>query len=294
MTGPLLVLGGNGMLGHKVAQVAAPHLEVYATVRHQQPGLPAVLGLEADHVLLHADVIAGLDTLLDQVRPGVIVNCTGVLPSAGGTLDPQGAIGVNALAPHRIAAAARARGMRLIHVSTDAVFDGKRGDYTEDDVPDATDLYGRSKALGEVDDESSLTIRTSLVGRQLRGSRGLLEWFLSHRRQTVQGYRAMRFSGLSTLALGRTIVNLITHHPALAGRFHVGGDAISKYDLLQLMNETFNAGVTIVPTDGPGIDRSLDSRRFAAVVGSAPSWQRMLEDLAQDQTPYDEWRQRAP
>ncbi len=294
MTAPLLVLGGNGMLGHKVTQVAARHLEVYATVRDTRPGLAPLLGLDADHLLVHADVTVGIDALLDRVRPGAIVNCVGVLPAVTGTLDPEEAMGVNGLAPHRIATAARLRGMRLIHVSTDAVFDGTRGDYTEDDAPDATDVYGRSKALGEVNDDCHLTIRTSLVGRQLQGSRGLLEWFLSQRGQTVQGYRAMRFSGLSTLALGRTIVKLITEHPTLTGRFHVGGDAISKHDLLHLMNETFSAGITIVPSDGLRIDRSLDSKRFAAVGVAAPSWQRMLEELAQDDTPYDEWRQRAP
>ena len=182
--------------------------------------------------------------------------------------------------------------MRFIHVSTDCVFDGKRGHYTEDDFPDATDLYGRSKALGEVDDEVNLTIRTSLVGRQLRGARGLLEWFLSHRGGVVQGYRAMRFSGLSTLALSRAIVNVITHHRSLAGRIHVGGDAISKYDLLHMINDSFKAGVSIVPIDGPEIDRSLDSRRFESLAGPAASWQRMLEEAADDPTPYDEWRQR--
>jgi dTDP-4-dehydrorhamnose reductase len=296
VTGRLLVLGGNGMLGHKVAQTAVAHLgadAVYATVRVQQPGLAALIGITPDQ-LLYADVTAGLDSLLDQVRPGVIVNCTGVLPTASGMVDPANAIAVNALAPHRMAASAQTRGMRLIHVSTDAVFSGTRGHYTEDDAPDATDLYGRSKALGEVADQGQLSIRTSLVGRQLRGSRGLLEWFLSQRGQSVQGYRKTRFSGLSTPALSRIIVELITNHPALSGRLHVGGDAISKYDLLHLMNETFNAGITIVPADGPGIDRSLDSGRFAAVAGAAPSWADMLDELAKDETPYDEWRQRAP
>jgi dTDP-4-dehydrorhamnose reductase len=237
-------------------------------------------------------VTVGIDALVDRVRPAVIVNCTGALKPVDGTLDPAEANSVNALAPHQMAAAARARGMRLIHVSTDCVFDGKRGNYAEGDAPDAADLYGRSKALGEVDDGVSLTIRTSMVGRQLRGSRGLLEWLLSHRGGTVQGYRAMRFSGLSTLALARTIVNVITNHPALSGRIHVGGDAISKYDLLHIMNDTFKAGVTIVPVEGPPIDRSLDSRRFAALAGTAPSWHHMLDEAAGDPTPYDQWRQR--
>ncbi len=292
MIGPLLVLGGGGMLGHKLVQVAATEVEVYATVRDQQPGMAALLGLRDGHLLLHPDITAGVDPLLDRVRPSVIVNCIGALKPVSGSLDPCEAIAVNALLPHRLAAAARRRGMRLIHVSTDCVFDGKRGQYNEDDAPDATDLYGRSKALGEVDDEVHLTIRTSMVGRQLRGSRGLLEWFLSHRGGVVPGYRSMRFSGLSTLALSRTIMNVITSHPTLAGRIHVGGDAISKYDLLQIMNDTFKAGVTVSPVDEPRIDRSLDSRRFTAVAGPAPSWRQMLEEAAADPTPYDDWRPR--
>ncbi|MEO6221810.1 MAG: SDR family oxidoreductase [Vicinamibacterales bacterium] len=292
MIGPLLVLGGNGMLGHKLVQVASKDLEVYGTVRDRHAGLAAVLGVAADHLLLHPDVTVGIDDLLDRVRPTVIVNCTGALKPASGSLEPCEAISVNALVPHRIAAAARVRGMRYIHLSTDCVFEGRRGQYAEDDAPDATDLYGRSKALGEVEDEVTLTIRTSMVGRQLRGSRGLLEWFLSRRGEIVQGYRAMRFSGLSTLTLSRTIVNVIEKHPTLAGRIHMGGDAISKYDLLHIMNDTFKAGITIVPVDGPQIDRSLNSHRFTAIAGPAPSWQQMLEETAGDPTPYEEWRQR--
>jgi dTDP-4-dehydrorhamnose reductase len=292
MIGPLLVLGGHGMLGHKLAQTAAQHLDVYATVRTPRLRLAALLGLREDRIVVHADVTSGVDALLDHVRPSVIVNCVGALKPVTGVLDPTEAIAVNALAPQRIAAAARARGMRFIHVSTDCVFDGRRGNYAENDLPDATDLYGRSKALGEPDDEASLTIRTSIVGRQLSGSRGLLEWFLSHRGGQVEGYRAMRFSGLSTLALSRAIVAVITTHPDLTGRIHIGGDVVSKYDLLHIINDAFKAGVTIVAADGPSIDRSLDSRRFRAIAGPAPSWQQMAEEAAGDSTPYDDWRQR--
>ena len=240
----------------------------------------------------NVDITAPFDALFEQVRPGVVVNCVGALKPVAGALDPCEAIAVNALAPHRLAAAAGACGARLIHVSTDCVFDGLHGHYAEDDPPTATDLYGRSKALGEVTDGGHLTLRTSMVGRQLSGARGLLEWFLAHRGGTVQGYRAMVFSGLTTLALSRTIVAVITRQPALSGLVHVGGEPISKYDLLGLVNDVFEAGVTIEPVDGPRIDRSLDSRRFAALAGAAPSWRRMLDEAAADETPYDRWRQR--
>jgi dTDP-4-dehydrorhamnose reductase len=292
MNRSVLVLGGNGMLGHKLVQVASRQLEVYATVRERPLGLAALLGIGDDHLIRHADVTGPIEPLLERVRPAVMVNCTGVLKPTTGPLDPCEAIGVNALAPHRLAAAARASGVRLIHLSTDCVFDGTRGLYADDDTPNATDLYGRSKTLGEVDDGVSLTIRTSMIGRQLAGSRGLLEWFLSQRGGRVPGYRSMRFSGLSTLALSRAIVSVILAHPTLSGRIHVGGEAISKYDLLRLMNDTFNVGVTVTPVDEPRLDRSLDSRRFSALAGAAPSWPQMLDEAYADRTPYDEWRTR--
>ena len=292
MTRPVLVLGAHGMLGHKVVQVAAPVLDVYATVRRAEPGLASLLGLPDDHLLPDIDLTAPLDALFARLRPGVVVNCVGALKPVGGRLDPVVAVAVNALAPHRLASAASACGAKLIHVSTDCVFAGRRGHYHEDDVPDATDLYGRSKALGEVTDDGHLTIRTSIVGRQLRGARGLLEWFLAHRGGTVPGYRAMLFSGVTTLALGRAIVAVIADHPTLSGLVHVGGEAISKYDLLHLVNDSFQAGVTIEPADGPPLDRSLDSSRFSALAGAAPPWRAMLAEAAADETPYDTWRQR--
>lgn len=291
-TGPVLVLGAHGMLGHKVVQVAAATLDVYATVRDPEPGLAALLGIPDDHLVPNVDVTGPLDALFERCRPGVVVNCAGVLKPVSGPLDPCDAIAVNSLAPHRLAAAASARGARLIHVSTDCTFDGRRGHYREDDPPDATDLYGRSKALGEVTTDGHLTIRTSIIGRQLRGSRGLLEWFLAQRGLVVSGYRAMVFSGVTTQVLSRAIVALITDHPAVSGLVHVGGEAISKYDLLHLVNDSFQAGVTIEPAAGPHIDRSLDASRFAALVGAPPAWRQMLAEAASDPTPYDAWRQR--
>ncbi len=293
-SGPVLVLGASGMLGHRFVQVAARTLDVRAAVRQPWPRLAEVLGVEAAAVMPHVDVTQDLGALLDAVRPAVVVNCAGALKPVSGTLDPAEAIAINALAPHRLASAAAARGIRLIHISTDCVFDGARGHYSEDDVPDATDLYGRSKALGEVTTGTALTIRTSIVGRQLQGARGLLEWFLAQRGRTVQGYHAMRFSGLTTTALSEAIVDVITRHPALAGCLHIVGPAISKYDLLQIMNDTFRADVTIVGIDGPTIDRTLDGRRFAALNGPAPSWRAMLSQAALDSARYDGWRQRVP
>jgi dTDP-4-dehydrorhamnose reductase len=181
-----------------------------------------------------------------------------------------------------------------VQVSTDCVFDGARGRYTEDDHPNATDLYGRTKALGEVGGPRTVTVRTSMIGRQLAGDRGLVEWFLSHRGGAVDGFAEAWFSGLSTAALARTLLDLVTTHAALTGVYHVAADPINKYDLLGRLNVAFAAGIDIRKCETPRLDRTLDGRRFRQATGFAsPSWDAMIAELAGDTTPYDQWRNRA-
>jgi dTDP-4-dehydrorhamnose reductase len=198
---------------------------------------------------------------------------------------------INALFPHRLADLCGSIGTRLIHVSTDCVFSGATGGYRESDVPDAGDLYGRSKQLGEVIRPGCLTLRTSIIGREITKSVGLLEWFMQRRQGAAQGYRRAVFSGLTTLALARVLLDVVSDHGELAGLYHVASEPICKLDLLQALNEALGLAVDIHPVDEPVIDRSLDASRFAAATGIAvPSWHRMIADLAEDPTPYDELR----
>jgi dTDP-4-dehydrorhamnose reductase len=178
----------------------------------------------------------------------------------------------------------------MIHISTDCVFAGTRGHYSEDDLADASDLYGRSKLLGEVT-ETALTIRTSIAGRELRTSNGLVEWFLSNRGGSVRGFTSAIFSGVTTAMLARILAAVLEQHSDMHGLYHVAGAPISKYDLLMMLNAAMGAGVMIEADDSFVIDRSLDATRFQAATGlQPPEWPEMIAALAAEAPRYERWR----
>jgi dTDP-4-dehydrorhamnose reductase len=218
---------------------------------------------------------------LDLARPDAIVNCIGLVKQHARATDPEANLTINARFPHRLARLAAARGARLVHLSTDCVFSGRTGGYREDDDLDAPDLYGRTKALGEVSGDGVLTLRTSMVGRELRGAHGLVEWFLAQRGTRVRGYTRAFFSGMTTRVLSEAIVDVVAKWPELSGIYHVAADRISKHDLLQLLNEAFGTKTTIEPDASVTIDRSLCGDRFREATGwGAPSWSAMVAALA--------------
>ena len=292
----VLILGGTGMLGHKLFQTFRERFDTFVTLRAGGPpwhGYPfdpdpgrGIGGIEATDFETVVAAIA-------QARPDVVVNCIGIVKQRAAAADVDASMRVNAQFPPLLARLCRDRGCRLIHLSTDCVFSGLRGGYSEDDEPDPVDLYGRSKLLGEVAGEGCLTLRTSMIGRELAGHAGLLEWFISQRGGRVQGFRNAVFSGLTTVALARVIAALVSDPGGLQGLFHVAATAISKLELLERVNRALGLGIAIEPVDEPRLDRSLDGSRFAAATGIVvPSWDRMIADLTTDPTPYDEWRRR--
>lgn len=288
----VLVVGGSGMLGHKVCETLRDRFETWATVRSRSALPPSLLDKGAVLADVRADAFDSVVGAVEACRPAVIVNCVGVVKQLKAASDPIPSIAINALFPHRLAALAHAAGARLIHISTDCVFAGTRGRYTEADVADATDLYGRTKWLGEVTGPGCLTLRTSIIGRELSGATGLTEWFLSNRGRSVKGYTQARFSGLTTIALSAVIAEVISRHRDLEGLYHVASDPISKYDLLHRLNAAFGAGAAIEPSDDVRIDRSLDGSRFRAATGlSIPGWDAMIAGMVADPAPYEEWRQ---
>jgi dTDP-4-dehydrorhamnose reductase len=289
----LLVLGAGGMLGHKLWDTAARSGEAWATIRSRPRG---PRGDFFDHPL----VLQGVDVtrlhtmqhILDRVKPTAVVNCVGVVKQIDAGKDPITSIGVNALLPHQLARICGDRDIRLVHISTDCVFAGTKGGYRENDVADAGDLYGRTKLLGEIAGPGCLTLRTSMIGRELGSASGLVEWFLARRGGQADGYRRAVFSGFTTLELSRIILDVINRHPDLTGLYHVSAAPIDKLDLLTLLNDAFHTEVAIAPRDEPVIDRSLDSTRFREATGyRPPAWKDMVQELASDPTPYDRWRE---
>ncbi|MGH8659651.1 MAG: dTDP-4-dehydrorhamnose reductase family protein [Gammaproteobacteria bacterium] len=285
----VLVLGATGMLGHKLVQKLSDRFDVCGTVRGDATEYRKYPAL-ADAVLVPGVVAEDVDSLaraLDTVRPDVAINCIGIVKQLKEAQDPVAAISINALLPHQLAQLCGERGVRLIHFSTDCVFSGREGNYREEDFADANDLYGRTKLLGEVTASGCLTLRTSILGRELDWGLSLIEWFLSQRGGHVKGFARALYSGMTTNAMADLVGNLISNFPDLSGLWHVSSDPISKYDLLKTINHSYDLGVTVERDEEFFCDRRLDSSRFRARIGFCPkSWDHMITDLHDDPTPY--------
>jgi dTDP-4-dehydrorhamnose reductase len=214
-----------------------------------------------------------------RVRPELVVNCVGLVKQLADANDPLQAVPLNTLLPHRLAALCGATGARLVHISTDCVFSGKQGGYRESDFPDAYDLYGRSKLLGEVDYPHAVTLRTSIIGHELAGARSLVGWFLAQEGQ-VKGYTRAIFSGLPTVELAHVVRDVVVPHPELSGLYHVAAEPINKYDLLKLVAEAYGKTITIEPSEDLVIDRSLNADRFRAATGyQPPAWPTLIQRM---------------
>ena len=291
----VLILGGDGMLGHKAFQLLSQHLDVTATMRLPD-GPWRRIPLYDDQTRIITGVNAldfdSVTRALAETRPDVVLNCIGIVKQLRDAHDHVLSITINALFPHRLANLCAAAGARLIHISTDCVFSGRRGRYTEDDVTDAEDLYGRTKLLGEVDRVGALTLRTSIIGRELGKATGLLEWFLGNRGGSVAGYRNHIYTGFTTAALAGIIETVITDHPGLSGLYQVASVPIDKCTLLERIRDHMNLNIAITPSEPAPIDRSMLADRFVKETGmSLPGWDTMIAELAADPTPYDTWRQ---
>lgn len=289
----VLILGGGGMLGHKLWQVCRDRFETWVTVRSNYNEYARYELFELKRMLGGVEAL-NFDTVVQAfavVHPDVVINCIGIIKQLPMAQDPIVGLTVNALFPHRLVNLCQVGGTRLVHISSDCVFSGRKGSYTEADVPDAEDLYGRAKLLGEVGGAQSLTVRTSIIGRELQTTSGLVEWFLSQRGGKVRGYTHAIYSGFTTLALARVIADVIERHSDLVGVYQVSSKPITKYDLLCLLRDAFAVPVEIEPYPAVQIDRSLDSRRFRAATGFVPPpWVEMAGEMASDPTPYEKWR----
>ena len=278
----VLVLGASGMLGNAMVRVLGkqPEWQVFGTLR-SDGGRRYFTSTENDRLISGVDVeqIDSLVKVFSQVRPDVVVNCIGLVKQLADAKDPLLALPINAMLPHRLERLCELAGARLVHMSTDCVFSGQRGRYAETDLPDAIDLYGRSKLLGEVSGNRSITLRTSIIGHELQSQHALINWFLAQEGRCF-GHRKAIFSGFPTVVLAEIIRDVIIPRDDLAGVFHVAAEPISKYDLLKLVADTYGKEIEIIPDDSVVIDRSLDSSRFNKITGFVPpSWPAMIAKM---------------
>jgi len=280
----VLILGASGMLGNAVLRLffQSPGYEAFGSVR----------SIRSLHLLpnnLHPNVITGVDvenydsltSLFASVQPDVVINCIGLVKQLVAADDPLAAITINAILPHRLAKLCKVAGTRLVHMSTDCVFLGTKGMYTEVDVPDAKDIYGRSKYLGEVDYPNAITLRTSIIGHELDGAHSLLGWFLAQQ-GGVKGFKHAVFSGLPAVEIARIIRDYVIPHSELHGIYHVSAEPINKEDLLRLVALEYGKIIEIIPDDKLTIDRSLDSSRFRKLTGyMPPTWAELVHTMYQ-------------
>ena len=242
------------------------------------PLLPQAL---QDRVICGVDV-DNMDSLLQlfaRVKPDVVINCIGLVKQLVAADDPLVAIPINSLLPHRLLRLCKVAGARLVHVSADCVFAGTKGMYREDDFADSKDLYGRSKFLGEVDDLQAVTLRTSIIGPELRSAHGLVSWFISQR-ECVKGFTRAIFSGLPTVELACVMRDFVIPRPDLHGVYHVSAAPINKHELLLLIAGAYSMEIDVVPDDALVIDRSLDSTRFRRITGyDPPDWPQLVRAM---------------
>ncbi len=278
----VLILGGDGMLGHQLLKTLATRHEVRVTLR-QALSRYSAFGLFTPANSFDEVVATDTDKLMSVLaafRPQYIINCIGIVKQRSAAKDAIPSLEINSLLPHRLARLAEVAGAKLIHFSTDCVFSGSKGNYTEDDFADAYDLYGRTKLLGEVTQPHCLTLRTSIMGRELGRNASLIEWFLSQR-GTVKGFSRAIYTGFTTIEMARIVDMLMTQHPQAHGMWHVSSAAIDKYALLLLVKKYFQLSTQIVQDDAFNCDRSLDSTRFQKQFSyRPPSWEQMISELA--------------
>lgn len=278
----LLILGADGMLGHQLALSLAPRHAIVGTVRGPRAdyaGCAAMLPAQL-HDRIDAADFASVLGVLDSVRPDAVVNAIGIVKQRSESKHAIPSIEINALLPHRLAIACRERGARLLHLSTDCVFSGRKGHYAEDDPADAEDLYGRSKLLGEVGDPGSLTLRTSIIGLELARRKSLIEWFLAQR-GTIRGYRQAIYTGFTTLEMARIVEHALLAQPERSGVYQASSEPIDKYTLLVKLRDRLGRDLAIEPDDEFRCDRSLTSDRFRRDFDySPPTWDEMIDELA--------------
>jgi dTDP-4-dehydrorhamnose reductase len=289
----ILILGGSGMLGHRLWINLSKNHEVWVTVRGTGNEIPDFTGFPSRKYIRPLVDALNFDQItraVASIQPDLVINCIGLIKQMGHIArDPLFSISLNAMLPHRISMICRVAKIRMIHISTDCVFSGNKGNYTENDPSDADDLYGRTKFLGEVAyTPHTITLRTSIIGREIKNRLGLIEWFLAQN-GSIHGYQRANYTGFTTDELSSIIENQVIPNHSLTGVYHVSSNPISKFALLELTKQAFHKDIEILPDVDFFCDRSLDSTRFRQATGYLPpTWESMIEEMARNSPFYEQ------
>ncbi len=289
----ILIIGGSGMLGHKLVQIFKEKFDVWTTIKSDFNKYKKFGILDKKKTIenLNVEDLKSVEKVINKIRPDVIINAVGIIKQIQTSQDVVKTLTINSIFPHNLAIIAEKNQARLINISTDCVFNGKKGNYEETDLSDAVDLYGKSKNLGEVEGKNCLTLRTSIIGRELKTSHSLVEWFLSNQGKKVKGFINAVYSGFPTIVFADILADLLVNHKNLDGIYHLSSQPINKFELLKLIKSAYKADIEIEPFAEFKIDRSLDSTKLRRKIGFEPiSWKKMIEVMANDPTPYKDWK----
>ena len=279
----ILILGGDGMIGHKMVQVlGAQNHEIVISVREKRD-LSLKSFSSKSKVFFNDFLKENVFTFLDRVNPDVIINAIGITIRRGVNYHVSNAIYINAYFPHQLANWAGIHNKRLIHFSTDCVFSGSEGSYSEDATPNASDYYGKTKGLGEVLCKNALTLRSSMIGPELFNKTELFEWVINNKEKEINGFSRVMYSGVTTVYMARLVVDLIENHKDLNGIYNIASNPISKFELLNLINDNFDLGLVINKDQNIVSNKTLDASKIENELGiKSPSWNELIIDLKKD------------
>lgn len=280
----ILVLGAGGMIGHKMYQVLSmEYPETYACFKRGFDEYKELGLFNQSYVIDDIDVyeFGKLEKMLNQLRPNVILNCVGITLRKKEIQNLEYCLEVNSLMPHRLKCWSAQNNAYLVHFSTDCVFDGAIGEYTENSPPSAKDNYGKTKYLGEVLGPRCLTLRGSMIGRELYGKTELLEWALAQRGKTIKGYANALYSGVTTSIMAELVTRILKLPSRLEGVYQVSSEPISKLDLLRKINHVFDLKMQIDEDCSYVSKKDLNSSKIRREIGFVcPSWDEMINQLA--------------
>jgi dTDP-4-dehydrorhamnose reductase len=279
----ILIIGGDGMLGHTLYQYLKTKHSVKVTLRQPYENYKKYQIFEKENVFCNIDIqqLQPLAEVLAAFKPEAVINCVGLIKQRPDKENIALNLEVNALFPHQLSLLCQKIAARLIHMSTDCVFDGKQGNYCETDLCNAEDTYGKTKFLGELHEPHTITLRTSIIGYELKNKQSLLEWVLSQKNGTIQGYTNALYSGFTTHEMARIIERVLLHYPKHHGLYHVASNCINKHELLSLINQYFELNINVLKNNEFTCFRNLNGQFFNQDFSYVPpSWETMISELA--------------
>jgi dTDP-4-dehydrorhamnose reductase len=278
----ILILGSTGLLGSTLLKYLSKknNYKCYGAIRKKSDAIKLKNIKDIKLYKIDYKKRCSITKVFNQINPNIIINCIGITKQLVHKNKISEIIRVNSFLPHFLSQLVNLqKKIRLIHFSTDCVFSGIKGNYKETDLPDAQDIYGRSKLLGEISCSNTLTLRTSIIGHELQTKYSLLNWFLDQKK-FVEGYKNAFFSGLTTLEIAKVLDRFIIPNKNLEGLYHLSGKKISKYDLLNLIKKVYKKDIKININRNVKINRSLNSNSLQIITGyKLNSWNKIIKEM---------------